>query len=202
MAHVVELDASGDFIIELSSQSSEKTHLLVSSKVLTMLSPVLGKVFEWESRARADGEKGGATPVIPLPDDDAEVFTIICHIAHHKMESIPDTLKPEALAKFAEICKKYDCIRSFTHSSFRWLQLDLRPYSLTDLNKLLFAAYTLNIGDAFEKISRRILFHQRGSFSTLPGFPNHCLDHAVIIGKLFYWGVRGTRMFADRTSSI
>lgn len=61
MAQVIELDASGDFIIELSSQSSEKkTHLLVSSEVLTLLSPVLGKVFEWEIRARADGEKGKA----------------------------------------------------------------------------------------------------------------------------------------------
>lgn len=187
MAQVVELDARGDFIIELSSQSSEKTHPLGSSKVLTLLSPVLGKVFEKEkNRARADGEKGGATPVIPLPDDDEEVFTIICHLAHHKMEGIPDTLKPDALAKFAEICKKYDCIRPFTHSSFRWLQLDLRPCTPTDLYKLLFAAYTLNIGDAFEKISRRILFHQIGSYTRLRGFPDNGLaDHAALIRKLF-----------------
>lgn len=187
MAQVVELDARGDFIIELSSQSSEKTHLLVSSKVLTLLSPVLGKVFEkGKNRARADGEKGGATPVIPLPDDDEEVFTIICNIAHHKMEGIPDTLKPDALAKFAEICKKYDCIRPFTHSSFRWLQLDLRPCTPTDLNKLLFAAYTLNIGDAFEKISRRILFHQIGCYTRLRGFPDNGLaDNAALISKLF-----------------
>lgn len=61
---VVELDASGDFIIELSSSQSsssseKKTHLLVSSKVLTLLSPVLGKVLEeWEIRARARGAGG------------------------------------------------------------------------------------------------------------------------------------------------
>lgn len=139
--------------------------------------------------------------MIPLPDDDEEVFTMFCHMAHHKMEGIPDTLKPDALAKFAEICKKYDCIRPFTHSSFRWLQLDLRPYSFTDLNKLLFAAYTLDIGDAFEEISRRILSHQRGYFSTFPGFPNHGFDHPVLLGKLSYFieVCKGTRMFADRT---
>lgn len=106
MAQVVELDAGGDFVIELSSQLSEKPHLLVSSKVLTLPSPVLGKMFEWETRAREGGENGVRTPVIPLPDDDDEVFTIICQIAHHKMEDIPDTLKPGVLTKFAEVCHK------------------------------------------------------------------------------------------------
>lgn len=187
MAQVVELDAGGDLIIELSTQSSEKTHLLVSSKVLTLLSPVLGKIFEWEARARAGGEKGVATPVIPLPDDDEEVFTIIGQIAHHKMEGIPGILKPEPLAKFAEICQKYDCIRPFTHSSFRWLQRDLSPYTITNLNRLLFAAYTLNICDAFEKISRRILFHQIGSFTRLPRFTDDLAGRADLIGKLFYF---------------
>lgn len=186
MAQVIELDASGDFIIELSSQSSDKTHLLVSSKVLTLLSPVLGKMFEWETRARADGEKGLTTPVIPLPDDDEEVFTIICQIAHHKMEDIPDTLKPEVLATFAEICHKYDCIRSFTHSSFRWLRRDFGAYAPEYLNKLLFAAYTLNICDAFGKISRKILFLQVGPFKGLPGFTDHDLvDRDDLLGKFF-----------------
>lgn len=185
MAQMVELDASGDFIIELSTQSSEKTRLLVSSKVLTLLSPVLGKMFEWETRAGAGGGKGVATPVIPLPDDDEEVFTIICQIAHHKMEDIPDILKPEVLAKFAKICQKYDCIRPFTHSSFRWLQRDLRPYTLMNLNRLLFAAYTLNICDAFEKISRRILFHQVGSFTGFPEFDHDIVGRVDLICKLF-----------------
>lgn len=125
--------------------------------------------------------------VIPLPDDDEEVFTIICQIAHHKMDGIPDTLKPEALAKSAQICQKYDCIKPFTHSTFRWLQLDFRPCTLTDLNQILFAAFTLNNCDAFEKVSRRILFHQKGCLAELPGFPDHNLvDRTVIIDKLLY----------------
>lgn len=174
MAKVIELDANGDVIIELSSQTSPKTHLLVSSKVLTLLSPVLGKVFEWETRARADDKKKGQTmSVIPLPDDDEHVFTIICQIAHHKMDNIPDTLSPKVLAKFAEMCHKYDCVRSVTHSSYIWLQCDVEAYASYDLNKLLFAAYTLNIFEAFAKISRKVLFVQVGPFNELPGFTDH-----------------------------
>lgn len=56
MAQVVELDAGGDFVIELTSQLSEKPHLLVSSKVLSLPSPVLAKMFEWETRAREGDE--------------------------------------------------------------------------------------------------------------------------------------------------
>lgn len=189
---MVELDASGDVIIELSSQSSEKTHLLVSSKVLTLLSPVLGKMLEWENRARAGSGKSEIA-VIPLPDDDEKVFTIICQIAHHKMEDVPDTLEPEVLFKFAEICHKYDCIKPFTHSSFHWLQRDLGLCTFESLNKLLFAAYTLNICGAFGKISRAILLRQVGPFKGLPGFTDHDLvDCYDLIGKLFWLiGVKG-----------
>lgn len=173
---MVELDASGDVIIELSSQTSTtKTHLLVSSKVLTFLSPVLGTMFEWEARARANGEKDLTMPVIPLPDDDEQIFTIICRIAHHRMDHIPNTLTPKALAKFAEICNKYDCVRSFTHSSFRWLQCDVESYPSYELNNLLFAAYILNDSDAFAKISLKILFVQVGPFKELSGFTDHDL---------------------------
>lgn len=187
MAKVVEIDASGDVIIELSSRTSTtKSHLLVSSKVLTLLSPVLGKIFEWEARARTNGEKGLTMPVIPLPDDDEQVFTIICRIAHHQMDNIPNTLTPKVLAKFAEICHKYDCVRSFTHSSFRWLQCDVEAYPSYELNNLLFAAYILNDSDAFAKFSSKILFVQVGPFRELSGFTDHDLvPRDDLLGKLF-----------------
>lgn len=53
----IELDTSGDAILELSSHSSEKTYHLVSPKVLILLSLVLGKMFDWEARSRADDEE-------------------------------------------------------------------------------------------------------------------------------------------------
>ena len=102
------------------------------------------------------------------------------------MDGIPDSLAPEVLAKFAEICQKYDCIRSFSHSSFRWRQCDVEAFASNDLNKLLFAAYILDISDAFWKFSRKILFIQIGPFEELPGFTDHDLvSRDDLLGKLF-----------------
>ncbi len=64
----------GDVTFELSSGLIGKKHLLVSSKVLSLVSPVLGKMFEWESRAIQSNH------VIALPDDDPEVFILLCEI--------------------------------------------------------------------------------------------------------------------------
>lgn len=51
---VIEIDGDGDVVFEMSSPKSadDKTHLVVSSKALCLVYPVLEKVFAWETQAR------------------------------------------------------------------------------------------------------------------------------------------------------
>lgn len=102
---VVKIDPDGDIIFELSSDQAVKTHLLISSKVLSLVSLVLGKMFEWESS------------VIPLPEDDLEAFILLAKITHHKMDGVPENLELDCLIEFATICHKYNCVKAVTHSS-------------------------------------------------------------------------------------
>lgn len=174
---VVKIDPDGDIIFELSSDQAVKTHLLISSKVLSLVSPVLGKMFEWEFRAQqSDYPSSKQRPsVIPLPEDDLEAFILLAKITHHKMDGVPENLELDCLIEFATICHKYDCVKAVTHSSLLWLRVDTADYSPEDLNKLLFAAYILDIPDVFMRVSRIILFNHPGQFLNLPGFTDEDL---------------------------
>lgn len=204
-AKVIEIDGNGDVVFELSSTETAdvKTHLLVSSKVLSLVSPVLQKVCAWETQGRqskvssASGSlatlvpenrptsKSRTRPVIALPEDDTETFTLLCKITHHQMSGVPKALEAESFAKFASMCHKYDCIEAVSHSSFRWFQaLAIESHNAQELNKLLFAAFVLDMPEVFEKISARILLFHEGPFLQLPGFTDHDLAPPGLLGTM------------------
>lgn len=58
---VIEIDGDGDVVFELSSPkpADGKTHLLVSSKALSLVSPVLEKVFAWENQSTSGQDSIG-----------------------------------------------------------------------------------------------------------------------------------------------
>lgn len=185
---VVKIDPDGDIIFELSSDQVVKTHPLISSKVLSLVSPVLGKIFEWEFRAQqSDYPSSKQRPsVIPLPEDDLEAFILLAKITHHKMDGVPENLELDCLIEFASICHKYDCVKAVTHSSLLWLRVDTADYSSEDLNKLLFAAYIPDIPDVFMRVSRIILFNHPGQFLNLPGFTDEDLSpRELLLGTFF-----------------
>ena len=202
---VIEIDGDGDVVFELSSPkpADGKTHLVVSSKALSLVSPVLEKVFAWETQARQDKipsaskslatlvpenrptSKSRTPPVIALPEDDTETFTLLCKITHHQMYGAPAALAPDSFAKFASLCHKYDCIEAVSHSSFRWFQaIATNSYNAGELNKLLFAAFVLDMPEAFERISAKILLFHKGPFLQLPGFTDHDLAPPSLLGTI------------------
>lgn len=202
---VIKIDGDGDVVFELSSPkpADGKTHLVVSSKALSLVSPVLEKVFAWETQARQDKSpsaskslatlvpenrptsKSRTPPVIALPEDDTETFTLLCKITHHQMHGAPAALAPDSFAEFASLCHKYDCIEAVSHSSFRWFQaIATKSYSAGELNKLLFAAFVLDMPEAFERISAKILLFHKGPFLQLPGFSNHDLAPPSLLGMI------------------
>lgn len=186
---IVKIDPDGDIIFELSSDQAVKTHLLISSKVLSLVSPVLGKMFEWEFRAQqSDNPSSKQRPsVIPLPEDDMEAFILLAKITHHKMDGVPENLELDCLIEFATLCHKYDCVKAVTHSSLLWLRVDTADYSPEDLNKLLFAAYILDIPHVFMRVSRIILFNHPGHFLNLPGFTHEDLiPRKLLLGMFLF----------------
>ncbi len=196
----VHIEISGDIVFELSPDpSAGSTYLLVSSKVLAIISPVFATIFRWDSRARERGaaEKNNnqSAPVvtdakhsvISLPDDNMEAFILLCKVAHHKTSGISKTLEPDRLVEFATLCHKYDCVDAVALHSFWWLQAQKveKSYDYDGLNRLLHAAYVLGVPEAFERISLRILLLHVGSILDLPGLTDRDLVPPGILGTSF-----------------
>lgn len=180
-ASVIEIDPNGDTILELSGLNG-KISLLVSSKVLTLASPVFSRMFN--SRFKESSSKSSTSEIatIPLPDDNAEIFLILCNSVHHRVDEVPRKLDLDCLQNLAITCDKYDCTNTLTPWISMWFHAWSGSHTEKDLTKLLFAAYVLDIPDAFSRYSWEMLLVHDGPFISLPGVSDQGLITGNILG--------------------
>ena len=178
---VINVDPDGDIILEVSS-SDGRQHLLVSSKVLSLASPVFSTMFNSRFKEGLSNHPSSGKRLIPLPDDNAEAFTILCNAIHYRTDQVPKEPALVCLEDLAIICDKYDCTSALWPWSTIWLHAGIESYPASDHNKLLFAAFVLDIPTAFSRISWEILLAQVGPFVNLPGLTDHDLFTYNILG--------------------
>jgi hypothetical protein len=130
-------------------------NLLVSSKVLSLASPVfaalLGPKF-----LEGNNIRRGVCPVIELHDDDPAAITLICNILHYRYDSVPTQLEAEQLGQIAILCDKYDCSKSFQPWSEKWLSSSYGA-QFSDLGHFLLATYKLNDPVHFADFSAELI---------------------------------------------
>jgi len=90
-ASVINIDPNGDTILEVSCPNG-KTCLHVSSKVLTLASPVFAKMFNSRFKEGLGNCSTSGKLPIPLPDDNAEAFIVLCNAIHYRTDEVPRTL--------------------------------------------------------------------------------------------------------------
>ena len=152
---VTRVDPRGDVVFEVGDNDL-RAHLLVSSKVLGLASPVFMAMFK---RGFQEGENlfSGSLRPVHLPDDDPEAVTILCNILHLRHRLIPRVVTLETLTNMVVICDKYDCKDAVTSWSIIWLQSWVSSAGPDVLERLLFIAYGLDIPDVFTKVSHSLL---------------------------------------------
>lgn len=79
----IEFDPHGDVTFELFCPDG-RVQLLVSSRVLTLASPVFAAMFASQSREGLSNHTVLSGRPIPLPDEDEPVFLIFCAASHYK----------------------------------------------------------------------------------------------------------------------
>ena len=111
-------DPNGD--VDFLVGPLEKT-LKVSSKVLSLASPVFAALFSPKY------SEGNALSIstdmhqIQLPDDDPEALGLVCCALHHR-QIAPHRIIVEKLGKVAAVCDKYDLAEALAPWSSLWLQ--------------------------------------------------------------------------------
>lgn len=117
---MVDADPHGDVSFLIGDPDNANT-LRVSSKVLSLASPVFAALFSPKYSEGIALSNSTKVPQIALPDDDPEALTLICHALHHQRIT-PLQISFKLLGKATVICDKYDLARVLTPWSGLWMQ--------------------------------------------------------------------------------
>ena len=175
---LVEIDRDGDVTLKLRKGSKglddEGMSILVSSKVLTLASRVFSAMLGPHFLEGQRSASGTLAP-IPLPDDDADAMTTLCHILHFNDCALPDKPELELFKNLALLCDKYDCVTPLKFVAEHWLLLWEDTTLPMEMQTLLFISYTFDRPKRFSIMSMRIIREFSGSLrhlDTLEQFDN------------------------------
>jgi hypothetical protein len=186
MSSRVVIDPDGDIVLQLHQEqpsegaADDKTvgkkpetrELIVSSKVLSLASPVfrvmIGGKFK-ESVELAEKKASSETCDLPLPEDDAEATIIFCRILHFNVNGVPEKPTTVLLEKLAYLCDKYQCISAMKYCGGLWLRnwllvCDNEDPSIDDLCRLLIFAYVIDLPYEYLGISWKLFLTHKGPF--------------------------------------
>jgi hypothetical protein len=151
---VLELDPDGDVILHVEDTDPEDgatTRFLVSSKVLSLASPVFNGMFspQFSEGIRV---RNGEVPCITLGEDDAATMETILRILHfqHDNDSFAGMTR-ESFASIAIHSDKYDCNKALRAWMRGWWDTNdfgtVSELTSKDIGLTLVAAYLVRFRD-------------------------------------------------------
>ena len=182
-ATFVNIDPDGDLIVELIHNDGHLIGLRVSSKALSLVSPVFRAMFQSGFMESILYRQTGATDtlIIPFLDDDAEAFELFSRAAHSSKD-LPETIPSHVLVQFAILCDKYDSVQQLSPYARYWCEnAKVLPESV---NLYLLVAYVMDLPSVFFALSNFVLKHHVGPYIELPGFSDHDLVRRNVMGTL------------------
>ena len=176
--NTITMDRMGDLVLELGDQ-----RLLVSSTILTLVSPVFEAMFKPTFKEGIGAASSIAPYAIPLPEDDPEAFILFCRVIHHRTNEVQLHPSPFCLENQAFICDKYQCKSVLAPMGVLWLQRLFKNATQEDLHRLLLFAYVLDLAEPFWLLSGKALSLQVGDFIDLPVLSGHYLINHNLLRK-------------------
>ena len=174
------IDPEGDIHLNLRDRE-----LLVSSKVLSLASPVFKELFgpHFPEGNCVEAKNPGH---IGLHEDDPEATTFLCYLLHFQMDKIPDNPTPDCLDSIAILADKYDCVRSISQWTAFKLCIAARQaeQSISD-GRLLFPAYVFDNPQIFKEITKHMVYSMNidMSFLSTSSLPElYCIPNELAAG--------------------
>lgn len=149
----LDLDPDGDIILVIEGQNAKK--FLVSSKILSLASPVFSKMLSpnfHEGMQMTDSN----CLMISLHDDDPLAMETMLKIFHYKGPNLGGPMTAERLAVLAIHCDKYDCfqaLKSWIHIWFSNFGFNL---TAEGYGFLMLAAHVSRGPNQFSKWSKMV----------------------------------------------
>lgn len=150
------LDSDGDVTLVVKNEDGTPSQsFLVSSKALSLASPVFTKMFGPDFK-EGNLLRNGDHPSIDLKEEYPEAMTVILLGLHYRFDDLPPDMEPSCLAKVAMQCDKYDCNAAFKPWLLHRYAKREKASTDLDLGYLLLAAYMLRSPDFSEITTQTI----------------------------------------------
>ncbi|CZR60556.1 uncharacterized protein PAC_10452 [Phialocephala subalpina] len=146
--------------LTLDNSVDKETHMLVSSKHLTLASPVfkamLGPAFREGQLLKSEGKLE-----LDLEDDDPKAFEILMNAIHGHISKMPETVGFKTFSELTILVDKYQILEAIRHYASRWMKA-LLPQASTKITTspisvaltCLDMCWVLKLKADFKKISR------------------------------------------------
>ncbi|KAH8600089.1 hypothetical protein B0O99DRAFT_682550 [Bisporella sp. PMI_857] len=171
IAPQISFDDEGDALLEVADLDMvQRIPCRVSTKVLSLASPVFAKLFGPDFKEGRSIRSGQLDPIF-LEEDDAQVMKIILGALHYKGIKEIQSVDAECLASIAIHCDKYNCVSALSPWLSYWFG-KITPLAETseELGFLLLAAYKCDDAEKFKEMSRRALRKFTPVFGSTWGF--------------------------------
>ena len=191
------VDPNGDLILKVGevlaaansdqdqneeTENNDLTYKLirVSSKVMTLVSPVFDTMLNGNFRESQLQISSEEPPVLELPEDDAAAMLLLCQVLHHHTNAGLHT-EMSVIAAMSTVSDKYGCA-SALHNWYRAQMLRRGGLSLPstgarDLGLLIQASYNFGDREFFYKSTKLAI--QSISQKTLISELGAAMDHTV-----------------------
>ena len=159
----------------------EMVRIPASSRFLSAASEPFRAIFGAETSEGSDLRGRVDLVEITLPEDDATAVQLLCALIHHRNDMIPNNLPIHTVLSIAVTADKYDCIRVLKFVSESWFHSDSNTTS--DLLVLAAAAYLLDNGTAFRRITKKMILVHNGPFTAIPSASVETIMDWRLLGK-------------------
>ncbi|EGR45491.1 uncharacterized protein TRIREDRAFT_111124 [Trichoderma reesei QM6a] len=164
MSETVQLDPEGDAVLSIKGSDGDKSYL-VSSRVLSLASPVFSKMFGPNFKEGQEIRRGDC-PRISLEEDDPEAMGLILSILHYKCAQVPLAMEPKELATLAMHADKYYCNEALRPWASQWCSNMKEVTAPEDHGFMLLAAYMFR-SPSFSEIASRAVRQLTPNFASI-----------------------------------
>ncbi|CAI6092831.1 unnamed protein product [Clonostachys chloroleuca] len=180
--------SQGEVHTTINEGARDTRDLVVSSKVLSIASPVFKAMFcgEFSEGARLAARHEPSPPFqLPLPDDDGDAMLLLCKLLHFATDDVPDLPGLDLLAKLAEVCDKYQCTSVLRHCGNCWArnwlcEFETEAPGLEDLCYLFLFTYIADLAAEFAEVAWILLLQHRGPLTGTESQIGILLEHPLL----------------------
>lgn len=161
----VDPDPEGDVTVSVGPNSESAISFRVSSKVLSLASPVFARMFN-SNFSEGSALLANRPCLVTLPDDNAEAALWFFRAIHFQ-EDAAEIVSFTMFVELAIFCDKYDCSKALSPWSYLWVEkfrywsrnnTGGRYDSVRDRNEImLFTSFAYGHHEAFWDNSRLLL---------------------------------------------